>query len=234
MITLLATLALLVEPAHWETPPDVKRSDYPALARDLRINGNVTLECVNNEDGALSRCAAMSAKPADAGFQQAALAIVFRGRVAQPAGVPFSIELPFDILTKTTNRCANRGRAPNQAQNIFRPPRPLPTASMAAAALRPNARSGIGRSTRCRPKRRRFCAAGWTNYIPTLKLRKPGTPQGSLASLRCTALTICRRGNRSAGTLGTLRSPGPARKTRLRSETKCAAATARRSTAFRA
>jgi len=98
MITLLATLALLVEPAHWETPPDVKRSDYPALARDLRINGTVTLECVNNEDGALSRCAAMSAKPADAGFQQAALAIVFRGRVAQLAGVPFSIELPFDIL----------------------------------------------------------------------------------------------------------------------------------------
>ncbi len=98
MITLLATLALLVEPAHWETPPDVKPSDYPALARDLRINGTVTLECVNNEDGALSRCAAMSAKPADAGFQQAALAVVFRGRVAQPAGVPFTIELPFDIL----------------------------------------------------------------------------------------------------------------------------------------
>ena len=65
MITLLATLALLVEPAHWETPPDVKRSDYPALARDLRINGTVTLECVNNEDGALVRCAAMSAKPAE-------------------------------------------------------------------------------------------------------------------------------------------------------------------------
>ena len=43
------------------------------------------------DPGALSRCAAMSAKPADAGFQQAALAIVFRGRVAQPAGVPFSI-----------------------------------------------------------------------------------------------------------------------------------------------
>ena len=63
MITLLTTLALLAEPAHWETPPDVKRSDYPALARDLRINGTVTLECVNNEDGALSRCAAMSAKP---------------------------------------------------------------------------------------------------------------------------------------------------------------------------
>ena len=69
MITLLATLALLVEPAHWETAPDVKPADYPALARDLRINGTVTLECVNNEDGALSRCAAMSAKPADAGFQ---------------------------------------------------------------------------------------------------------------------------------------------------------------------
>ena len=100
MITLLATLALLVEPAHWETAPDVKPADYPALARDLRINGTVTLECVNNEDGALSRCAAMSAKPADAGFQQAALAIVFRGRVAQPAGVPFSIELPFDILNE--------------------------------------------------------------------------------------------------------------------------------------
>jgi TonB family protein len=100
MITLLATLALLVEPAHWETAPDVKPADYPALARDLRINGTVTLECVNNEDGALSRCAAMSAKPADAGFQQAALAVVFRGRVAQPAGVPFTIELPFNILTE--------------------------------------------------------------------------------------------------------------------------------------
>lgn len=100
MITLLASLALLAEPVLWETRPVVERHDYPALAKDLRVNGTVTLECVNNEDGVLTRCAAMSASPADMGFQEAALAIVFRGRVAQPASVPFMIELPFDILTE--------------------------------------------------------------------------------------------------------------------------------------
>lgn len=100
MMTLLASLALLAEPVQWETRPVVERHDYPALAKDLRINGTVTFECANNEDGALARCAAMSANPADAGFQEAALAIVFRGRVAQPANVPFTIELPFNILTE--------------------------------------------------------------------------------------------------------------------------------------
>lgn len=100
MITLMASLALLAEPVQWETRPIVERHDYPPMAKDLRVNGTVTLECVNNDDGALTRCGAVFARPADMGFQQAALAIVFRGRVARPVGVPFMVELPFDILTE--------------------------------------------------------------------------------------------------------------------------------------
>lgn len=192
MMTLLASLALLAEPVLWETRPVVERHDYPALAKDLRVNGTVTLECVNNEDGALTRCAAMSARPADMGFQEAALAIVFRGRVAQPAGVPFSIELPFDILDEDDEPLRQPWEGPEPGPEHIR------VAQAFTDSFYGGSRSAAERSIRdwkvneMPPERRRFSAPGWPSYTPTLKPKRLGTLQGSLASWLDTAWTICR------------------------------------------
>jgi TonB family protein len=81
-------------PASWERPPE---ADFPQSALLANITeGKVTVHCDVVPDGRLERCTVVSASPADAGFEAAALAAMPQSRVsrayAETAGPDASVQ----------------------------------------------------------------------------------------------------------------------------------------------
>lgn len=81
-LTLTTLAALPQEPAlEWLERPAPKPEDYPAIARDLGIDGFAEVFCEANAQGVPINCRAGTARPAHMGFESAAVRLVQRARL---------------------------------------------------------------------------------------------------------------------------------------------------------
>jgi protein TonB len=90
--------AIAGEP-HWLKQPSMADivGVYPRAAARLGHYGRVTLSCVVQPDGGLSRCQVVSEDPADEGFADAALKLSKLYRIAVSDGSPSprtTVEVP--------------------------------------------------------------------------------------------------------------------------------------------
>lgn len=117
-VTTLAALGAQEPALEWLERPVPQPDDYPALARDLRIDGYAEVFCQANPQGIPINCRAGSARPAHMGFETAAVRLVQRARLkVDAAETPqdFSIKVPFNAGA-AADLSDYDGPEPNQAQ----------------------------------------------------------------------------------------------------------------------
>lgn len=117
-LTTLAALAAQEPTLEWLERPVPQPDDYPAIARDLRIDGYAEVFCQVNAQGIPINCRAGTARPAHMGFENAAVRLVQKARLkidATEAPRDFSIKVPFN--SRSASEISHYdGPAPNEAQ----------------------------------------------------------------------------------------------------------------------
>ena len=86
------------EYARWSIPPRATAADFPRAALRQRISGHAAVRCTVAPDGVPEACSVVAESPSQAGFGEAALRIVRRGRLDRATIVEGDLGRTFQVI----------------------------------------------------------------------------------------------------------------------------------------